>query len=449
MQGMCYNCFAEKSEDRACPHCGYSNISNIINYPLALREGIVLSEQYIVGRVLGQGGFGITYLAFDPKLRVKVAIKEFLPEGMAVRTNGIANLTIYSGAKQEGFTYGVERFLEEARVLAKFMSNRNIAAVKSYFNENNTAYFVMEYIEGTSFKNYIKSRGGKLEYTETLRILMPIMDALAAVHREGIIHRDVTPDNIYITKDDEVKLLDFGSARYSMGDKSKSLDVVLKAGYAPKEQYVRRSRQGAYTDVYSLAACFYVAITGYLPPEALERMEEDDIVEISTRGIKIPELLESAIMKGLEVNAGDRFQSMEEFKEAVRHISTSETDHFKLSLSATSASEKESPKIRKKKKKSFFKSNKRLMIILCIALGVVITVASVLMYFRNADSEDNNKSVDVLQHITESTEPSSEPDVEPETTINNSEFIEEPVQPTISAPTVIQKSTQVPSQQSP
>ena len=137
------------------------------------------------------------------------------------------------------------------------------------------------------------------------------MNALGAVHKERIIHRDVTPDNIVLTSDGGVKLLDFGSARYSLGDKSKSLDVVLKAGYAPKEQYIRRGKQGPYTDVYSLAACFYASITGYLPPEALERMDEDDLVPPSIRGIKLPSGFEDVILKGLEVQPGDRYQSME------------------------------------------------------------------------------------------------------------------------------------------
>jgi hypothetical protein len=203
-------------------------------------------------------------------------------------------------------------------VLAKFIGHPNIVGVKSFFNENNTSYFVMDYIEGISFKSYIKNHGGKIDYEDALRILVPVLGALADVHREGIIHRDVTPDNIYITKNDEIKLLDFGSARYSLGDKSKSLDVVLKAGYAPKEQYLRRGKQGPWTDVYSVAACFYASITGFLPPEALERMEEDELLKFSERGITLPSYLDEAIMKGLRVNAGERYQSAYEFLQAIK-----------------------------------------------------------------------------------------------------------------------------------
>ncbi len=312
--GICYNCFKEKQiPEGPCPYCGYDHAEHAAKYPMALRAGSILNGQYIVGRVLGQGGFGITYLAFDYQLKIKVAIKEYMPDGMATRLPETTLITVYSGEKQENFGYGAERFLDEARVLAKFLGNKNIAGVKSYFNENNTSYFVMDYIEGISFKSYIQNQGGNIDYSDALRVLVPVLRALSVVHREGFIHRDVTPDNIYITKDGEIKLLDFGSARYSLGDKSKSLDVILKAGYAPKEQYMRRGKQGPYTDVYSVAACFYAAITGYLPPEALERMEEDELVAPSSRGVKLPAYLEDAILKGLEVKAEDRYQSAEEF----------------------------------------------------------------------------------------------------------------------------------------
>ena len=316
-ENLCYNCFHEKNLTGVCPYCGYDNSESMDKYPTAIKEGSILNGQYIVGRVLGQGGFGITYLALDHQLNIKVAIKEYLPDGMATRFPGTTHVSVYVGEKLDNFNYGAERFLDEARVLAKFIGNKNIVGVKSYFKENNTAYFVMDYIEGISFKSYIKNHGGKIDYPDAMRVLVPVMDALALVHQEGIIHRDVTPDNIYITKDNEVKLLDFGSARYSLGDKSKSLDVILKAGYAPKEQYIRRGKQGSYTDIYSLAACFYASITGYLPPEALERMENDEIVELSTRGFRIPQQMENAIMKGLEVRAEDRFQSIEQFKAAI------------------------------------------------------------------------------------------------------------------------------------
>jgi serine/threonine protein kinase len=313
-ENLCYNCFTEREDSEgSCPFCGYDRAEHEAKYPLALTGGTILAGQYIVGRVLGQGGFGITYLAFDHLLSIKVAIKEFLPEGMAMRMPGTTELSVYTGELSENFSYGAEHFLDEARVLAKFNGHNHIVGVKSFFAENNTSYFVMDYIEGVSFKDYIKSMGGKIDYQDALRVLVPILRALADVHREGFIHRDVTPDNIYITIDGTIKLLDFGSARYNLGDKSKSLDVILKHGYAPKEQYTRRGKQGPFTDVYSVAACFYAAITGFLPPDSLDRVDEDDLIGFSARGVKLPAYLDDAIMKGLEVSAANRFQSAGEF----------------------------------------------------------------------------------------------------------------------------------------
>ena len=318
----CYNCFRERAGDGPCLFCGYDPAMDAGKYPQALPHGSILAGQYITGRVLGQGGFGITYLALDKALNIKVAVKEFLPDTMAGRTSGSLQVTAHSGDRGDNFRYGLERFLDEARVLAKFIGNPNIVGVRSYFQENGTAYFAMDYIEGISLKTYLRNHGGRVSWQEAVGFLLPVMDALCAVHREGLIHRDVTPDNIYVVGEGGVKLLDFGAARYSLGDRSRSLDVVLKPGYAPKEQYTRRGRQGPYTDVYSLGACFYAAITGYLPPEALDRLDDDELVSPSTRGIRIPEDLEDAILRALEVNPGDRYQTMEEFREAVRNAVT-------------------------------------------------------------------------------------------------------------------------------
>ncbi len=155
-QETCFNCFRPRDgETGPCPHCGYAPVADQGKYPFALPHGSILAGQFITGRVLGQGGFGITYLARDNKLNVKVAIKEFLPDSMAVRSVGDHQVTVYTGQREENFRYGMDRFLDEARVLAKFQGNPNIVGVRSYFEENGTAYFVMDYIEGESFKAYI------------------------------------------------------------------------------------------------------------------------------------------------------------------------------------------------------------------------------------------------------------------------------------------------------
>ena len=281
-------------------------------YPQALLPGSVLAGQYIIDKVLGQGGFGITYRATDHRTGAKVAVKEFFPDTLAFRE--MTTVHSYPGERTENFQYGKENFLQEAKTLAQFIGNDNIVRIHSYFEENGTAYFVMDYIEGISFDQYLKQKGGRISVQEAERILIPIMDALAAVHSKGIVHRDVTPDNIYICNDGTVKLLDFGAARYSLGDKSRSLDVILKHGFAPKEQYTRRGKQGPYTDIYSLAATFYFAITGKRPPDSVDRLDEDDLVPPSSLGVQITDYQEKAIFQAMEVQPHSRFQSMEVFK---------------------------------------------------------------------------------------------------------------------------------------
>ena len=196
---LCYNCFQEKeTQEGPCPYCGFDLAENEKKFPVALRAGTVLNGRYIVGRVLGQGGFGITYLAWDTKLEARVAVKEFMPNEIATRVGTTVSVAVES--RTQDFTYGAERFQEEARTLAKFMGQPNIAGVTDYFDENDTSYFVMDYIEGISFKTYIANHGGKISVEETLNVMIPVLRALTAVHAEGFIHRDVTPDNIYITK---------------------------------------------------------------------------------------------------------------------------------------------------------------------------------------------------------------------------------------------------------
>lgn len=286
-------------------------------YPVALPRDTILAGRYIIKDVLGQGGFGITYLAEDHKTGARAAVKEFFPETMVTRQSEELEVRTYTDERLDNFRFGMTSFLDEAKMLAQFQENPHIVGVQKYFEENGTAYFAMDYIEGIDFKTFIQQSGGKLPWVEVWRIMSPIMEALDAVHRKGLVHRDVTPDNIFIADDGTVKLIDFGAARYSLGDRSQSLDVVLKHGYAPKEQYTRRGKQGPFTDVYSVAACFYAALSGYLPPESLDRMEEDNLVPLSRYGVRLPKSAEAAILKGLEVRAEDRFQSMRKFMQAI------------------------------------------------------------------------------------------------------------------------------------
>lgn len=296
-------------------------------YPLALPEGTVLSGQYVIYKVLGQGGFGITYEAIDHKTGGRVAIKEYFPDSLATRNQGQTQVVPYTGDRGENFAYGKECFLQEAETLAEFIGNENIVRIYSYFEEYGTAYFVMDFIEGTNLDEYLRQHGGKISFDEASRILLPVMEALGAVHQKGVVHRDVAPDNIYLTTDGKIKLIDFGAARQSLGDKSQSLDVVLKHGFAPKEQYSRRGRQGPYTDVYALGATFYYVLTGKRPPDSIDRMDEDSLVPPSKLGVAIPKEAEDAILKALRVRAGERFQSMDDFRKAFLSVNLTSKEH--------------------------------------------------------------------------------------------------------------------------
>ena len=317
MQTYCGNCFQDTLNDRGiCNVCGFDNNRNLEKSPHALPPGSILNGRYIIGRVLGQGGFGITYTAQDYQTKALVAIKEFFPDSMATRS-GRTSVVPFSGDRGENFGYGRDSFLREAQTMAEFIGNPNIVRVYSYFEENGTAYFVMEYVDGMNLYEYLRTRGGRISFEEALELLIPVMDALSAVHEKGIIHRDVSPDNIYISGSGTVKLLDFGAARYSLGNVSRSLDVILKHGFAPKEQYKRRGHQGPYTDVYSLGSTFYYAITGVKPDDAIERSDEDDMPYPTSLGALITPQQEAVLLKAMAVDYQDRYQTMAEFKDAI------------------------------------------------------------------------------------------------------------------------------------
>lgn len=329
---LCYHCFREKPNDETCPYCGYSDRSAREDHPLALLPGTVLAGRYIVGRVLGQGGFGITYVAKDHQSGERVALKEYFPDTVALRTDG-NTVTTFSGEKRDYFDYGKECFLKEAQTLSQFIGNENICRIFSYFEENGTAYFAMEYLEGESLQSYLNKNGGKINYFDTMRIILPVMDALIDVHSKGIVHRDLSPDNIIITKDNRIKLIDFGAARYLLGDKSKSLDVVLKHGYAPMEQYTRRGRQGPFTDVYSLAATIYRCITGRTLPDSIDRVSDDPLIPPSALGVSIPPYAEDALLRALEVQSNNRTQDMATFKRELCTASDEASSSFSPAIS--------------------------------------------------------------------------------------------------------------------
>lgn len=314
---LCLGCMSDKGDAAQCLFCGWSE-KNTTGSGQHLPAGTILRGKYILGRVLGQGGFGITYLAWDLDLNLKLAIKEYLPRDFATRAVGDTEVTAYTSADSQAFfNEGREKFLEEARTLASFEDHPNIVSIRDFFRENSTAYFVMNYIEGQTFKEYIQAGGGRLAYEDALQIMIPVFDALRVIHQTGILHRDISPDNIFITGKGLVKILDFGAARHAMGEHSKSLSVILKPGYAPEEQYRSKGHQGPWTDEYAAAATFYRALTGVVPPDALDRLVQDTLQSPSQLGCKIAPAAEAALLKALSVRAEERFPDIAELQQAL------------------------------------------------------------------------------------------------------------------------------------
>jgi len=310
----CMNVF-DDSLGNVCPHCGYEKGTKAKEM-YHLEPGSELKGRYIVGKVLGAGGFGITYIAWDNVLQQVVAIKEYLPSEFATRVVGSTEVCAYDGEKTYQFEAGLKSFVEEALRLVKFNSLEGIVHVFDSFVFNNTAYIIMEYINGETLMSKLK-KDGPMPYEKVVETVIPVLKSLEHIHQDGIIHRDIAPDNIMITDDGRVKLIDFGAARNATTVHSKSLSVLIKPGYAPEEQYRSMGEQGPWTDVYAMAATMYHAITGKLPDEALERKVNDQLKTPTDIGWPIPENLENAIMNALNVKAEYRIQSAIEFAQAL------------------------------------------------------------------------------------------------------------------------------------
>ncbi len=310
----CMGCMEEIPEGEGiCRHCGYQQGTDV-KEAYYLLPGKVVGGKYMIGKVLGYGGFGVTYIGWDNTLRRKVAVKEYLPSDFATRSYGTDLLTVFSGEATVQFEAGLNSFISEAKRLAKFNRIPEIVDIYDCFVENGTGYIIMEYLEGVTVKEMLKEQE-RIPVKEAHRIALAVLRGLSEVHKEGIIHRDIAPDNIFINKKGEVKLLDFGAARYATAVQSRSLSVVLKPGYAPEEQYRSRGEQGPWTDVYAMGATLYRMITGIRPEESIERMAEDNLKPPSALGIEIDPNMEIALMNSLNVKKEYRTQDAKTFYE--------------------------------------------------------------------------------------------------------------------------------------
>jgi serine/threonine protein kinase len=304
-------CFTKKNPPvKICPVCSFDESeADESMHKLPLRT--ILHGKYLLGKLLGEGGFGITYLGWDLNLDLKVAVKEYYPTGFVHRETS-TTVHPFTGTQGEYFHKGRDKFIKEAKSLAKFFNLPGIVLVKDYFEENGTAYIVMEFIDGLTLKKYLAQSGTNFPSAQIFDLMKPVMSSLAEVHKTGLIHRDISPDNIMINTEGRLKLLDFGAARDYTDSGNKSQSVLIKPGYAPEEQYRAKGKQGPWTDVYALCATIYKCITGVTPDEAIERVRGDEVEPPSKLGVAIAPNQETALMKGLAVYHEDRFQSVQE-----------------------------------------------------------------------------------------------------------------------------------------
>ncbi len=309
----CPWCMTALEGAEVCPRCGKPAAAYVPS-PHHLPPGTVLAGRYTVGGVIGEGGFGITYVAYDRRLARKAAVKEYYPLDRATR-NSAASLSLVSltGLAKETFERGRQRFLDEARIMARLEKQPAIVGVLDHFEANNTAYIVMEYVEGVTLKQIVE-RDGPMAPEKLLPLMEPVFRALSGLHESGLIHRDISPDNLML-ENGAMRLLDFGCAREA-DQGQETLTIAIKHGYAPIEQY-RQKGQGPWTDVYALGATIYFGLTGKAPPQPLDRVPEDTLLLPTKLGAPLTKRQELALLKALRIQTRRRFQSMEDFRRAL------------------------------------------------------------------------------------------------------------------------------------
>ena len=310
----CNYCFEEYGKEfEVCPYCGYVE-GEAAKELYHLYPGTILKGRYIVGKVLGFGGFGITYMVWDTNLKTVLAIKEYYPSGLVNRVPGTRDVMLFTGNRLKEYNHGLMRFLDEARNMAKFGSHKNIVNVFEYFEENNSAYIVMECLHGVTLSEFLKSN--RMDVESCIDVISHICTALKDIHKIGIIHRDISPDNIFLCTKGHTKLIDFGAARFSSKEEQQRT-IILKPGFAPPEQYEKVNIQGPWTDIYALGATFYYMVTGIKPDESTNRRIEDELLAPHEVDENIPEYISNTIMQAIAIDKHMRFNSISDFEKGL------------------------------------------------------------------------------------------------------------------------------------
>ena len=364
-----------------------------------LDKGTILHGRYEIEKILGKGGFGITYLAKVQGDTVRYAVKEYYPAGIVKRQQRPEGTWLYplDESSDDEFQRGKRRFLKEAKTLKEFASLEGIVTVIDYFEEGNTAYLVMEYIDGITLKDYVQSNGTFL-FSELFHLLRPLMQSLMVIHAKGYVHRDISPDNIIVGMDNQLHLIDFGAAKETNVNENHTMTVILKSGYAPPEQYLKDGKQGAWTDVYGLCATMYMALSGKAPQESIARFSEDKVCSLYDTGIRIEEWQSKAIARGMSIKSADRYRDMESLYQAFITPETIEKDvtvHIREEVPETVKNE-----IDRQRKRP---SRTPLIAGMVMVLGIVILAGAAMKgrWFKDGTTTAGNTNVQSIEDNTQ------------------------------------------------
>ena len=376
MVSLCFGCF-EENEQEICPLCGYYNQTVLSS--LLLKHGTILRGQYSVGKVLGKsGGFGTTYLGYHQTLQIKIAIKEYLPNELVYRDSDGLTIHVNDPLEADNFLQGINQFVNEARLLVKF-NHPNIVRVIDFFEENGTAYLVMDYCQGVNLAEYMEQQGGLLSEQAVLSFIMPILEGLQELHNRGVLHRDIKPQNIYVSHDGRPILLDFGAAKQIVGEHSRSLTLMATPGFAAYEQYQVQGKQGPWTDIYSCAATIYYMLSKMVPPDAIGRMAQDTFIFPLDLENKISPEMRNAIVKGMALLPDDRVQNVQQFQQLL----VNQTIKLKRTIEDTQIIPKDAPYLpletelagikanKNQENKPFYKRTMNIVLALLIMMFVV------------------------------------------------------------------------------
>ena len=309
----CPNCFAMLGGHEDCPVCGYNYTKDEKKPSGVLPPFTLLADRYLTGKVLGKGGFGVTYVAMDIESAALCAVKEYMPSEYSVRGVDKKSVIALSDRKARYvFEHGRAKFVEEAKTLYALKSNPVVVDISDYFTENNTAYLVMEYLDGTDLRRMCKSSGGKISPELAKEVLVTVATAMVDIHKMGILHRDLSPENIYITKNNEIKLIDFGAARDYVQTQNSGMSILLKPGFAPPEQYSSKGSHGPWTDVYGLCSTFYTIVSGKSLIDAMYRYRGEIQPTLYSLGCPVTKKTSDVIEKGMELDYEKRYRSFEE-----------------------------------------------------------------------------------------------------------------------------------------